>query len=121
MSSRPGGARVRRCRAPRHRELDLERVQSLCVEVVRRHLEARGRLARLGREPLDRPAVRGARVAMAVMQPVVAVLPELPGVGLDAEAAPVVAHGQLALRVLAVELLDAALEPVAVRDDLALR
>ena len=55
------------------------------------------------------------------MEAVVAVLPELPGVRLDAVAAPVLAHRQLGAGVLAVELLDAPLEPLAVGHRPALR
>src|SRR6186997_440333 len=43
-----------------------------------------------GREPLERPAVALAPVAQAVVQAVVAVLPELVRVGTDAEPAPFV-------------------------------
>ena len=55
------------------------------------------------------------------MQPVEAVLPELVCLRRDAEAAPFVADGQLAVGMLALELVDAPLEPLAIRDRAALR
>ena len=47
------------------------------------------RARRLGREPLSPPDAVAELVAHAVVQPVVSVLPELVGVGLEAEATPV--------------------------------
>jgi hypothetical protein len=48
------------------------------------------------------------------------VLPELPRLRLDAVAAPVLAHGQIRVGVLAVELFHPPLEPLAIGHRLAL-
>src|SRR5581483_10705079 len=77
--------------------------------------------ARSGREALDQPGAGGlARVAEAVVQAVGAALPELEGVGLDAEAAPGGRTDQLAIGVALEQLTHPPLQHLAAGNDRAL-
>src|SRR5258708_38458432 len=72
------------------------------------------------REPLDRPARAVAPVAEAVVEPVIAVLPELVRLGSDDEAAPDLRTRHRSRRVSLLQLLDGLLELAPARYDLAL-
>src|ERR1051326_9297438 len=74
--------------------------------------------ASLGPEPLDRPALALTAIGEAVVQPVVAVLPELPRVGHEPEPSPPLRPCRLAL---VAELDHAAFEPLPRLDRPALR
>src|SRR5215210_633225 len=76
----------------------------------------------LRRQPLDPPAAAIRReVAKAVVEPVGAVLPELPRPRRQPVAAPAVAHRQRPAAMLAVELVHPSLEPLAAGHRPALR
>src|SRR6185437_12914954 len=75
-----------------------------------------------GRQALELPAALVARpVAKTVVQPVVAVLPELERFRSQAKPAPGLRQRQLGLRVARRDFRDAVLEPLAVRNRAALR
>src|SRR5438105_15031475 len=76
----------------------------------------------LRRQPLDAPATRGLpRVADAVVQPVVAMHPELDGLGNDPITTPVRRQRHFLSPIRPLQRRDLLLERGAVADDLALR
>src|SRR5262249_20903375 len=85
----------------------------------RRALAGGGRragAALLGRKTLEQPAVAVAPVAQAIVQTVVAVLPELVGLRSEPVAAPVLRARQLAAFVFAPQLRDGFVELLAARE-----
>src|SRR5207237_3425328 len=81
-----------------------------------------GRVGGLRREPFDAPATRGLpRVADAVVQPVVAMHPELAPLGNDPIATPVRRQRHFLSRIRSLQRRDLRLERGAVEDDLTLR
>src|SRR5436190_12774527 len=72
-------------------------------------------------QPLDLPGTLHAAVAKAVVQAVLAVLPELPDLGHEPVAAPVVRQRRVGVGVARRQLGDPTLERLATLDQLALR
>src|SRR6266849_6471974 len=79
-----------------------------------------GRRPSSWREPLDRPALAVPAVPEPVVQPVVAVLPELVRLGSEHEAAPDLRSWDHAFGVARPELLDPCLQLAAAGNDIAL-
>src|SRR4051812_33015332 len=81
--------------------------------------QRRPRMSPLRRQALTHPSLACASVAEAVVQPVLAVVPELDGVGLHPVSAPEGWAGHL-VRKAHIEVCHTSLEDLAAVDDLAL-
>src|SRR5262245_25160289 len=81
----------------------------------------RGLDLELGRQALDQPAVADSAITQSVVQAIVALLPELEGLGEEPKATPAGRQRQIAIRVPALQVADEALQPLAAVDRLALR
>src|SRR5581483_6222154 len=124
LSLRPALPPVQRRVAVHHARHEAERAE--CYEresdqpreALGRHELSHG--VTLRREPLDDPAVRAGPVPKAVVEPIEAMLPELPHGGPEPEAAPALGS-RYVLAGACAELRRGPLELLATLDDLALR